>query len=523
MSMTSPGTSTRPVTARPSISRWWVLAIVALAQLMVVLDSTIVNIALPSAQRDLGFSDANRQWIVTAYSLAFGSLLLLSGKLSDIVGRKRMFLTGLIGFAVMSAIGGAAPNFGLLVAARALQGACGAMLAPAALSLLTTTFTIPKERGRAFAVFGSIAGAGGAVGLLLGGFLTEYFDWRWCLYVNVLIAAVAVIGAIIILPVHVKSTVTTHIDAFGTALVSFGLFCIVYGFSNAASDSWGSVLTWGPLAVGVLLIVAFVWREAHSEDPLLPLEILKDRDRGAGFISIFIIGCGMFGVFLFLTYYLQDILGFKPVQSGLAFLPFIAIMITMSILGNTILVTKVGAKILVPTGMFLVACSGIILTRLQVDSSYGAHVLPGLILAGLGMGCVMSPSISMATRGVIRDHAGVASATVNVCQQVGGSVGISLLSTIAVTAAADFVAGTAQPSAQAVAAMAQSQGVSIDEIVKQLTEQVTLQAQLHSYTVAFAWTASFFVVGGIIAAFLFRRKGSALQVSMPEAVAAPAV
>ncbi|MCU1414892.1 MAG: transporter, partial [Microbacteriaceae bacterium] len=277
-------------TAAPSSRRWLTLSVVALAQLMVVLDSSVVNIALPSAQADLGFTISERQWIITAYSLAFGSLLLLGGRLSDLIGRKRAFIIGLIGFAGASALGGAATTFGALVAARALQGAFGALLAPTALAVLTTTFIIPKERSRAFGVFGAIAGAGGAVGLLLGGFLTQDVNWRWSLYINDVIAIVAVIGALIFVPTIARSGPRPMLDVPGTLLVSGALFSLVYGFSNAENDGWGSFLTWGFLTIAGILLVAFVIWQRRATHPLLPLHIILDRNRGAAYLSILIAG-----------------------------------------------------------------------------------------------------------------------------------------------------------------------------------------------------------------------------------------
>ncbi|MBN9186998.1 MAG: MFS transporter, partial [Microbacterium sp.] len=249
--------------------RWVTLVVVGLAQLMVVLDATVVNIALPSAQADLGFSDGQRQWIITAYSLAFGSLLLLGGRLSDLIGRKRTFVIGLIGFALASALGGAAGSFELLVAARALQGVFGALLAPTALAVLTTTFTIPKERARAFGVFGAIAGAGGAVGLLLGGVLTEALDWRWNLYINVIIAVFALVGAALFVPSIVREGPRPKLDVPGTLLVSGAPFGLVYGFSNAETDGWDSPLSWGMLSAAVILLVAFVVWQTRATHPLL--------------------------------------------------------------------------------------------------------------------------------------------------------------------------------------------------------------------------------------------------------------
>ncbi|TFD85748.1 DHA2 family efflux MFS transporter permease subunit [Cryobacterium lactosi] len=477
-------------TSAPHSRRWWTLSVVALAQLMVVLDSTVVNIALPSAQADLGFSNGDRQWIVTAYSLAFASLLLLGGRLSDLIGRKRTFIIGLIGFAVASALGGAAGTFGALVAARALQGAFGALLAPTALAVLTTTFTIPKERARAFGVFGAIAGAGGAVGLLLGGYLTEYFDWRWNLYINVFIAIIAVIGAAIFVDTLKRTGPRPKLDLPGTILVSAALFGLVFGFSNAETDGWDSPLTWGMLAGAVVLLVAFVLWQRKAAHPLLPLAIVLDRNRGAAYLSVMIAGAGMFGIFLFVTYYLQTSLGFTPMQTGFSFLPMIGMLVLAAQLSTNIFVPRFGPKIMVPFGMALGAIGMVLLTNLNLESTYAANVLPPLMILGFAMGSIMPASMQTATLGVDRQFAGVASAMVNTSQQVGGSIGTALLNTLAATAAADYLASHLPATAE-----------------------VAAEAAVSSYAVAYWWGAGFFAVGGIIAALLFRRMGHGLSLS----------
>jgi EmrB/QacA subfamily drug resistance transporter len=474
--------------------RWWVLGVVALAQLMVVLDATIVNIALPSAQQALGFSNGNRQWVVTAYALAFGSLLLLGGRLADLFGRKRTFLTGLIGFAVASAIGGAAPSFEVLVAARALQGMFGALLAPAALSLLTTTFNDPKERAKAFGIYGAIAGAGGAVGLLLGGLLTEYLDWRWCLYVNLIFALIAFLGGLRLLSPGTSPDRPT-LDIPGTVLVSGGLFCIVYGFSNAQQHQWGATSTWGFLLVGVVLLVLFVWWQGRARQPLLPPRVVADRDRGASFLAMFISGAGMFGVFLFLTYYLQRTLLYSPVSTGLAFLPMVAVIMATSVTTTNSLVPRFGAKPIVPTGMLLAGGAMVWLTALDEHSTYAAHVLPPLLLLGLGLGMIFATGMNLATAGVQEHDAGVASAMVNTSQQVGGSVGTSLLNTLATSAATHYLVG------------------------RRPTPAASVQAQLHSYSTAYWWSAAFFAVGTVVTAFLYRA-GPPRSLSSPAAESA---
>ncbi len=480
-----PTTSSTPVVAHtPTTARhWWTLATVGLAQLMVVLDSTVVNIALPSAQADLGFTNAERQWIITAYSLAFGSLLLLGGRVSDLVGRKRTFIIGLIGFAGASALGGAANTFGLLVGARALQGAFGALLAPTALAVLTTTFTIPKERARAFGVFGAIAGAGGAIGLLLGGVLTEYYSWRWSLYINVIIALIAIVGAILFVTSVKRTGPRPKLDIPGTLLVSGALFSLVYGFSNAETDGWDSPLTWGFLVAAGILLVAFVLWQRRAAHPLLPLSIVLNRNRGAAFISVLIAGAGMFGIFLFVTYYMQTTLHYSPIQTGLGFLPMIGMLVLSAQLSTNIFLPRLGPKIMVPFGMVLGAIGMLYLTHLDQHSTYAADILPPLLILGFAMGSIMPASIQTATLGVDRSFAGVASATVNTSQQVGGSLGTALLNTLAATAAADYVASHLPP-----------------------TPAVLTDAAVHSYSVAYLWGALFFTVGAIIAALLFRRR-----------------
>ena len=439
--------SEAPVAATEAASsrRWWTLVTVGLAQLMVVLDATVVNIALPQAQEELGFTDGDREWVITAYSLAFGSLLLFFGRLSDIIGRKRTFLIGLIGFAGASAIGGAALNFEMLVAARALQGAFGAVLAPTALAVLTTTFTIPKERARAFGVFGAIAGAGGAIGLLLGGFLTQNFSWRWNLYINVVIAIVGVIGAIFLVHNVTLSGPRPRLDIPGAVLVSGGLFLLVFGFSNAESEGWGSPLTWGMLVGSGVLLIAFVLWQRVAKHPLLPLSIVRDRNRAASYSSVLIVGACLFGIFLFVTFYLQTSLGYTPIQTGVAFLPMTLSLVLAAQLSTNFFLPRLGPKVMVPFGMTLGVIGMVLFTRLNADSTYAADILPPLIIVGFAIGSIVPASIQTATLGVDGHFAGVASAMVNTSQQVGGSIGTALLNTLAASAAALYIRTTRHP------------------------------------------------------------------------------
>ncbi|MFZ0048505.1 MAG: MFS transporter, partial [Streptosporangiaceae bacterium] len=402
--------------------RWLVLVIVATAQLMVVLDATVVNIALPSAQRALGFPNGDRQWVVTAYALAFGSLLLLGGRIGDRFSRKRVFITGLIGFAVASAIGGAATSFGMLVTARTLQGAFGAILAPAALGTLVSTFRDPRERGRAFGVFGSVAAGGGGVGLILGGVLTEYLSWRWTLYVNLIFAAIAVTGALMYMHTSTPAN-RPRIDWAGAVLASSGLFCIVFGFSHAETAGWTATLTIGSLAAGLVLLAAFGFAESRISHPLLPPRVILSRARGGAYVSVGVAGIAIFGVFLFLTYYLQTVKGYSPVTAGLAFLPLIACILVSSNTSSIVLLPRFGPRTLIATGMLIGGGAMLYLTQLTVTSGYAVSILPALLGVGVAMGMIISPAINTATAGVQQQDSGVASALVNTMQQVGGSIG----------------------------------------------------------------------------------------------------
>jgi EmrB/QacA subfamily drug resistance transporter len=492
-----PGVNASPVPERSQHDRrWLILAIIGIAQLMVVLDATIVNIALPSAQKSLGFTNDNRQWVVTAYALAFGSLLLLGGRIGDLFGRKWTFIVGLVGFAIASALGGAAQSFGMLVAARALQGAFGALLAPSALGLLTSTFTEPRERGRAFGVFGAIAGSGAALGLLLGGILTEWLSWRWCLYVNLIFAAVAVIGALALIVNPVVQN-RPKLDFPGTLAASGGLFCLVYGFSHAETTSWTNGLTLAALGAAVVLLVGFVLIERAVAHPLLPLRVILDRNRGGSYLAVGISGIAIFGVFLFLTYFLQQNLAFSPIQCGLAFLPLSAAIITMSTTSSTKLLPRFGPRPLVVLGMLLGALGMALLTGLDATSSYAPDVLPSLIIMGAGFGLIFAPAINTATYGVDPQDAGVASAMVNTMQQVGGSVGTALLSTLAAHATASYIADHGPGPVVASA------------------------GAIHGYTVAFWVSAGVFVVGAVICGSLLRPGRVVLTPVAPPAAASP--
>ena len=475
--------------------RWLVLGVIGLAQLMVVLDLTVMNIALPSAQRALGFTTVERQWVVTAYTLAFGSLLLPGGRLADLAGRKVTFLAGLAGFAGVSAVGGASVNFAMLITARACQGAFAALLVPSALSLLTTTFTGPKDRSKAFAVYGAIAGAGGAVGLLLGGALTEYLSWRWTLYVNLLFAGVAFTGGAVLLH-RQPSPVKPRLDVPGVVLVSAAVFCLVYGFSNAATHHWAAPSTYGFLAAGVALGAGFAAWQGRAAHPLLPPRVVLDRNRGGAYASMLIGTAGLFGIFLFLTYYLQQTLGYSPLVTGLVFLPMSAGLVAAANLSTIALMPRFGPKPLVASGMLAAAGGAAWLAQLGPHTGYTTGVLGPLILAGAGVGMVIAPAINTGTFGVAPQDAGVASATVTVGQMLGGSVGTSLLNTIFASAAASYLT----------AHLATARLIG--------RPALTGLALAHGYDTAFWWTAAIFAFGAVIAGALLRR-GPLRSVSTP--------
>jgi EmrB/QacA subfamily drug resistance transporter len=430
----------RAAATAPDPRRWLALAVLAAAQLMIVLDASIVNIALPSAQVDLGITNADRQWVVTAYTLAFGGLLLLGGRIADYTGRKRTFVIGLLGFAGASALGGFAPNQELLFAARALQGGFAALMAPAALSIVTVTFTDPKERAKAFGVFGALAGGGAAIGLILGGVLTEYASWRWTLGVNVPVALL--VAALAVPLVHEsKAHGDTRYDLPGVLLGTLGLVSLVYGFTEAARaknpddptdtavQGWTAGSTIFFLATAVALLVAFVWWETRSRNPMLPMRVVLHRNRGGSYLTFLLVGAGLFAMFLFLTYYFQVNLGYSPLKAGFAFLPFSAgIILTAGVVAQ--LLPRVGPRRLMIPGLVMAVTGMLLLTQITQDTAYWSHVLPAELLMSIGLAGVFIPASSTALVGVDPHDAGVASAVLNTSQQIGGSLGTALLNTL---------------------------------------------------------------------------------------------
>ncbi|MFD0687296.1 MFS transporter [Actinomadura fibrosa] len=471
--------------------RWAALFFIALAQLMIVLDATVVNIALPSLQRDLGISDGDRQWIITAYTLAFGSLLL-GGRIADRAGRRRTFLVGALGFAGASALGGAATGFELLLVARALQGAFAALLGPSALSLLTVTFTRAEDRAKAFGVWGAISAAGGAVGLLAGGALTDYLDWRWCLYVNIPLALVAAVGATALVA-ESHRTGKARLDLPGVLLVTTGLVAVVYGTSRAESDGWDSPRTIGLLAAGAVLLAVFALVERRTAGPLLPPHVVADRTRGGAYLTVGIAVIGMFGAFLFMTYYLQAVKGYSPIRTGVAFLPMVTTVLVSAAGLTTRLLPRVPPRALIVPGMLIVACGMLWMLTLEPGTPYARGVLIAGLLLGFGSGLIMPTALNYATHDIDPNAAGVASACVNTAQQIGGSIGTALLNTIATTATADYLA---------------SHGA---------TPAIARQAAVEGFGTASAWAAGIIVVGALIVAVLMNTSRPDIRPAAEEA------
>jgi EmrB/QacA subfamily drug resistance transporter len=461
-----------------SSRNWWVLAVLSLAQLVVVLDGTIFNIALPSAQRDLGFSNDARQWLITGYALAFGSLLLLGGRFADYFGRRKMLVIGLAGFAVVSAAGGFANTVSELVAARVLQGAFGALFAPAALALLSTTFRDGAERVRAFAVYGAVSSGGFAIGLLLGGVLTQYLSWRACLFVNLPLTGLALLGA----PLTREGPPPgrPRLDLPGAATVVVGLVGLVLGFGSAVNYGWADFRTLAPIGIGGLSLVAFVVIERHATAPLLPPRVVTDRNRAAAFLVGLISNAGLFGVFLYGTYFMSNVLRFSPLHTALSLLPVMGTIILATTVAGTGLGRKRGPRSLMGVGGLVAGGGMVLLAGANVGSSYALDILPGLLLLGFGLGLLNVRQQEAATAGVEPRDIGVAAALVNTAQQVGGSIGTALLSAVAADASMTLLLGM------------------------QHTRPVVSEASARGFDAVAWYAAGLYILCSIVASVMFR-------------------
>ena len=455
-------------------AHWWILVVIAGAQLMVVLDSTIMIIALPSAQHSLGFSNTDRQWVVTAYTLAFGGFLLLGGRISDMFGPKRTLMTGVVGFALASAVGGAAQTTLMLIGARGLQGLFGALLAPSVLSILTSTFTDPRERGRAFGIYATIAIAGSAFGLILGGFLTEYVDWRWCLYVNLPIAALVFFGAFTLIPRR-DGMPGVRLDVLGVVLGCGGLVALVYGLGEAGTKGWGATDVIVSLVLAGGLLTAFIVWQGRGPNPLLPLRVLANRNRAGSYATILLAVTAMFGTFLFLTYLLQTIDHYSPLKTGIAFLPILVLNGMAATQVASRLMPYVRTRLLVVPGLLLAAAGAALFTTLTPSAGYVTHVLPSEILLGIGLGLAIVPCVSTATQNADPKDVGVTSAMTNTSQQIGASIGTALLNTIAAAATTAYLASHARTGGE------------------------LARATVHGYATASGWAAGIFVLAAVVA------------------------
>jgi EmrB/QacA subfamily drug resistance transporter len=466
------------------------LAVILTAQVMITLDSTITTIAVPPASRALHISVANSQWMLTAYTLAFGSLLLLGGRIADYLGRKRILIWSLVGFGLASALGGLAQDQAMLFAARGLQGAMGALMAPAALSILTVTFTEPHERHRAFGMYGAVSGGGAGLGLILGGVLTQYVSWRWNLLITAPLAVLAALAAA--REVHEsRSDQRSGYDIPGAATSAVGLLALVYGFTRAQSNGWASGLTLACLFAGGALLVIFTLVETRVANPLLPLRVVLERARGVSFLAIVLVGLSTIAAFLFLTFYLQQIRHYSALKTGLLFFP----ISVATVVGATIatqLMARIKIRTLLAAG-FAVSTAGMaIFTQIGVHSSFPALLLPAEILWAVGFGMVFVVLSNTSLIGVAPNDAGVASALVNTTQQVGTSIGVALLSTIAASAGSSYLTSHHGAAAQV--------------------------ATVHGYSIGFAISAALIGAAGIIC-ILFLRPGRAEATNQTETIA----
>jgi EmrB/QacA subfamily drug resistance transporter len=414
---------------RHSTNPWVILVLVCLAQFMVILDATVVNVALPSIQSDLEMSEANLQWIVNAYTLVFGGFLLLGGRAGDLLGRKRLFLGGVVVFTVASLLDGLAQNQGMLIGARALQGLGAAFISPAALAIVSTTFKEGSDRAKALGVWAAIAIGGSAVGLVLGGALTQAFSWPWIFFINVPVGIATFVAALRLIPESKDESAERSFDVAGAVAVTGGLMSLVYAIVQAQQKGWGSAQTIVTFVVAATLLVGFVFIELRAKAPLVRLSIFRVRTLSSANVVMFLVASGLFAMFYFNSLYIQRVLGYGPLEAGLAFLPFTAgIMVSAGI--ASAFATRIGVRIVAGIGMSLTIAGLLLLTRLPVDGSYAADVLPALVLSALGMGAVFMPLTLVATTGLHDDDQGLASGLFNTSQQVGGALGLAILATI---------------------------------------------------------------------------------------------
>lgn len=496
--MTTTADPVAPATAprTPGGGRRRIVLSLVLTQLMIVLDMTIVVIALPHLQADLGITDAQRSWVVTAYSLAFGGLMLFGGRLTALLGLRRSYRIGQLGFAAASLAAGLAPSFVILVTARALQGVFGALLAPTNLALINAVFVEKRERDRIFGIFGATAGLGAAAGLLIGGALTDWLSWRWSLYINVGIVACSLLIGSRHLPARGRGDGAGRVgdDLLGLLLGCGACFSVVFGLDRAEQAGWRATATIAWLAAGAVLAIAFIWRERVAARPVLPLWLPSDATRAGAYTAQFVVGAAQMGSFIALTYYVQQHLGYSPVKAGLAFLPLSAALIITAVLAGQFLVPRLGAGGMIPLGFAVQALSLVILSRITVDSSFASIALSGTILFGAGIGLVNPVTFNAGTHRVPERHIGLASALLSAAQQIGGSFGVALLTTYASRVGQDYAADRAdavratgmRELMEAGAAPDSAQGRAI---ISRLTAELADAARIHAYSGSFTLLA----------------------------------
>jgi EmrB/QacA subfamily drug resistance transporter len=468
--------------------RWIALGLLCVAQFMVILDASIVNVALPSIGKALHFSQENLPWVVNGYVLTFGGFLLLGGRSADLLGRRRVFQFGLIVFALASLAGGLAANEGQLIAARAVQGLGAAILSPAALSIVTVTFRDGSERNRAFGVWGAVAGSGGAAGVLLGGVLTDTIGWEWVFWVNVPIGIAACALAPLLIAESRSPDATRHFDAAGAVTVTAGLSALVYALVDANSAGWGSFQTIGLLALSVALVASFVAIELRSRAPLVPFRVFRLRTlTGANVVGL-LVGASLFSMFFFISLYMQQVLGFSPIKAGLSYLPLALTIIVAAGVASQ-LVTRLGFKPVLLTGLAFVAAGLLWFSQVSVHGTYTADVLGPSLLAAVGLGFSFVPVTIAAMSGTEQSEAGLASGLINTSQQIGGALGLAILATIATARTDDVMSTRGGPG----------------ELPRALTE---------GFQSAFLAGAGFAVLGVIAALFLIRSRDSREHVEL---------
>ncbi|WSI43208.1 MFS transporter [Streptomyces sp. NBC_01340] len=461
------------------------LFVIAAAQLMVVLDATITNIALPAIQTDLGMSDANLAWVVNSYALAFGGLLLLGGKAGDLFGRRKMFQVGIAVFTLASLLGGLAPNEGLLIGARILQGVGAALAAPSALALITTTFPAGRSRNTAMGVYAAMGGVGATVGLLLGGALTDVLDWRWVFFVNIPIGLAVLAGTRTLVEAERHPG---RLDVPGAITGTGGLIAVVYGITRGGEHGWTDGLTLASFAAAAVLLVAFLFLQGRTADPMMPLRLFKDRTRSGSYATMLFIGAGMFATFYFLTLYMQLILGYSPIRTGFAYLPFSFGMATAAGISSK-LVARLAPRLIAGPGLLVAAVGMFWFATLEPDSSYAAHLMPAMFVTALGLGMSFVPMTLGAVSGVSHQDTGVASALLNTAQQIGGALGLAVLSTISTSAADDKLP-------EAAGSLYRGLATKDFALVAKAGDALT-----HGYTMAFVAAAAMFLAGLLVTAF----------------------